>query len=439
VNLAEQIFAAGIVGAGGAGFPTHKKLTREAHLLVINAAECEPLLASDRYIMREHAPEVVAGVMAVADEYDIARVVLGTKRHYQREIAALQAAIDAAGARIEIAAVDSFYPAGDEQILIYEITGESVPPGGIPLALGIIVINVTTAYQIDLARHGEAMTRRVVTVTGSVAGPRLVDAPVGALPQDLIAAAGGATCDPYAFIKGGPMMGHFLTSDNVCDIGYGKADGGLIVLPHDHPLVLFNAKPQDHYLNNTSACIQCQLCTDMCPRYLIGHMMRPHRVMRAIHTFTHPEDLTDALLCCECGICELFACPMGLSPRKVNQYAKQVLRQAGVTSADPAVYPEHTVDRPWRHIPQARLIDRWQLSAYPTQLDELVTLEPARVSIPTKHGTGAPSVPTIAVGDRVSVGQVIAAVPPDALGAQVHASIDGRVTAVDPGHITIER
>ncbi|MCL2315520.1 MAG: 4Fe-4S dicluster domain-containing protein [Actinomycetia bacterium] len=438
-DLVDLVFAAGVVGAGGAGFPTHKKLEASPRLLIVNGAECEPLLASDRYLMRRHADEIVAGVLAVADACDIPRVVIGTKSHYEREIEALRAAIRAAGAPIEIHGGDSFYPAGDEQVLIYEITGETVPPGGIPLALGIVVINVTTARHIELARRGEPMTRRLVTVTGSVAHPCLVDAPVGALPADLIAAAGGTTCDPFAFVRGGPMMGRYLPGDQADVMGYGKADAGLVVLPAHHPLVMFNETPEAHYLNNTSACIQCQLCTDMCPRYLIGHQMRPHLVMRSVSTFTYPEDLADALLCCECGICELFACPMGLSPRKVNEYAKRVLRARGVNRGDPEVHPEYTAERACRGIPQARLIDRWQLGSYPTDLDDVVRLDPARVTIPTRHGVGVPADPVVAVGETVVAGQVIASVDRAVTGALVHASIDGRVASVDASHITIER
>ncbi|MCL2780704.1 MAG: 4Fe-4S dicluster domain-containing protein [Actinomycetia bacterium] len=439
MDLARLIYDAGVVGAGGAGFPTHRKLLPDAGLLVVNAAECEPLLASDRYLMRHCAEQIVAGIVAVVDEFAIGRVVIGTKRHYVAEIAALRAAISAAGADIEIGAVDSFYPAGDEQVLIYELTGQTVPPGKVPIALGIVVINVTTAYQIHRATLGEPMLRRAVTVNGAVRAPRLVDAPVGTTPADLIAAAGGASCERHAFIKGGPMMGPCFAADAAGSFGYGKADSGLVVLPAEHPLVAFAGKPLEHVLGQTSACIQCRLCTDMCPRYLIGHQMRPHLVMRVAQTRTHVADLADALLCCECGICELYACPMGLSPRRVNVWAKGVLREAGVTAGDPNIYPEQTADHPMRKIPQSRLIERWRLDPYPTELDEVVSIAPSRVLIPTKHGVGRPADPIVAVGDRVSAGQVIATVDQSAIGALVHASIDGRVSAVDATQITIER
>lgn len=439
-TLARQVFDAGIIGAGGAGFPTHKKLVAGAKLLVVNATECEPLLASDRYAMRTFAPDIIEGITTLAEALAVPRVVIGTKAHYSREIAALKSAIAAAGADIEIHLLDSFYPAGDEQVLIYEITGESVPPAGIPIDIGIIVVNVTTALNVARAVHGAPVTRRYVTVTGEVAKPTIVDAPVGTTAADLIAAAGGAQVAPYAIVRGGPMMGKQFTMDAAANMGFGKADSGLIVLPWDHPLINFGSQPIDRIvLQARSICIQCRLCTDMCPRFLIGHQMRPHRVMRSVGTTTHPEDLTDALLCCECGICELYACPMGLSPRRMNQHVKGMLRADGIGVADHSVHEENTADRQYRHIATGRLIERLHLGDYPTDIDDVTVFEPTSVTIPLRHGVGKPSTPTVGVGDQVEVGQVIAAVDFADVGCVVHASIAGRVSAVEHDAIRIER
>ncbi len=438
MGLIEQIFEAGVVGAGGAGFPTHKKLAGKAHTLVVNAAECEPLLASDRYIMRTHAGEIIEALTAVRKEFGIGRVVIGTKAKYAREIAALEAAIRGQGADIEVFKTGSFYPAGDEQILIYEITGETVPPGGIPLALGIVVINVTTAYNIRRAMDGVPVTRRYVTVNGEVGTPCIVDAPVGASVADCIAAAGGAAKDRYAFVRGGPMMGQKHPMDRAESTALGKQDGGLVVLGADHPLITFEAMPVKHMINQArSVCIQCRYCTDLCPRYLIGHKLRPNRVMRSIATGTCEDDLTDAMLCCECGICELFSCPMLLSPRKMNIYIKGLLREKGVTLEDKTIYPAQTDGREYRAISQHRLIDRWALSAYPTDIETVAVCSPQSVHIPLKHGVGRPSEPTVQPGDRVQPGDTVAAVAFEDVGCMVHASIAGTVTAVDSSGITI--
>ncbi|MDR1432030.1 MAG: SLBB domain-containing protein [Propionibacteriaceae bacterium] len=438
--LLKLVFAAGVIGAGGAGFPTHKKLAAGAKLLVVNAAECEPLLASDRYIMREFPAEIVAGAQSVAQALGIPRVVIGTKKKYSREIAALRAAIAEAGAAIEIFGVESFYPAGDEQTLIYEITGQSVPPGGIPLQIGIIVINATTALNIQRGIQGVPVTRRFVTVTGAVAEPVIVDAPVGTTVEDLIKAAGGTPLPRYAIVRGGPMMGKQFQMEAAATMGYGKADGGLIVLPADHRLIQFCSKPIDQIIAQTrSICIQCAMCTEMCPRYLIGHQMRPNRVMRSVGTNTHPTELLDALLCCECGICELYACPMGLSPRRMNVYVKGMLRAEGAKITDQTIHLEQSESRPYRRIAQSRLIERLGLGDYPTQLDNCRSFEPQKVIIGLRQGVGKPSSPRVAVGDSVHVGDVIAGVDFSEAGALIHASIDGLVSEVTADQIKIER
>lgn len=440
LGLLEQIFQAGVVGAGGAGFPTHKKLVDGAKLLIVNAAECEPLLASDRYLMREYADEIIKGLQAVQKEFHIPRVVIGTKKKYTQEIEALEKAIAANHAEIEIAGVGSFYPAGDEQILIYEITGETVPPGGIPLALGMMVINVTTAHNIYRAMQAQPVVQRYVTVTGEVHSPSIINVPVGTSIADCIKAAGGAKVERYAIVKGGPMMGRHYPMESAESLTIGKQDGGLVILPEEHPLIQFGKKPVEHMINQArSVCIQCSYCTEMCPRYLIGHKMRPHRVMRTVGTGTYATDLMDALLCCECGICELYACPMGLSPRKMNIYVKGLLRQQGAKIEDKTVYTEQTKPRDYRMIAQSRFINRLVLSSYPTHLDEYCGYQPDKVVIPMSHGIGKPSAPRVAVGDKVAQGDVIAGVDFADVGCMIHASITGKITAVDSQTITIER
>jgi len=440
LDLLNRIFNAGVVGAGGAGFPTHKKLPDGLRLLLINAAECEPLLCSDRFVMRNFAAEIVEALVTLKDEFKIPRVVIGTKKKYVREIKALKEEIASQGAEIEIHTVSSFYPAGDEQILIYEVTGETVPPGGIPPMLHIAVINVTTALNICRAMKGIATTRHYVTVNGAVRQPVIVDSPVGAKIPDVIKAAGGVTVGRYSVIMGGPMMGPQFSMDESESLVIGKTDGGIIVLPETHPLIQFSKKSHKHMmLQAKSACIQCTYCTEMCPRYLIGHRIRPNRIMRSLATGTCETDLPDALLCCECGVCELFACPMMLSPRKMNIYVKGLLHERGIKAAGQPVHSAQTEQREYRRISQSRIIHRLGLSEFPTELDQVVSLDPDEIRVPLKHGVGKPSVPAVKSGDVVEEGQVIAGVEFSDVGCLVHAPITGVVKAVDDSGITIKR
>jgi len=390
--------------------------------------------------MRNFAAEIIEALVAVKDEFQIPRVIIGTKQKYTREIAALKKEIEARGAGIEFSAVSSFYPAGDEQVLIYEATGETVPPSGIPPMLGIAVINVTTALNIGRAMKGIPVTRRYITVNGAVGSPVIVGAPVGAKLSDVINAAGGAAVNPCTIIKGGPMMGPQFPMSEAEALVIGKADGGLVVLPESHPLIQFSRKPLEHMINQAkSVCIQCSYCTEMCPRYLIGHRLRPNRVMRSMATGTCETDLADALLCCECGVCELFACPMQLSPRKMNIHVKGLLREKGIKVAGQTVYEAQAEPREYRRVSQNRIIGRLGLGEYPTELEHVVPLELEEVRVPLKHGVGKPAVPVVKAGDRVEAGEPVAGVEFADVGCMVHASIAGVVTAVDEFGVTIRR
>lgn len=439
MEILEKIFSGGVVGAGGAGFPTHKKLVPGVKMLIVNAAECEPLLCSDRLVMRRHAGKVIDALILLRDELNIGEIVIGTKKKYTQEIAALQDAIDQRKANIRIHGVGSFYPAGDEQILICEITGKTVPPGGIPLALDIVVINVTTAMNIDDAVQGIPVTEKYITVSGEVAHPCIVHVPVGTSVADCIAAAGGPLKDVETIVMGGPMMGKQYDISQLDQLYIGKSDGGILLLPSGHPLPKFVQKPLQHVLNVAkSACIQCSYCTEMCPRYLIGHNLRPNRVMRLIATGTNPEDMKDALLCCECGICELYACPMFLSPRQVNIFIKGELRKKGIRDVPQEINASYKEMREYRRIAQDRIISRLDLTSYPTHLEEVRAVDPQRVCIALRHGIGKAASPIVQVGECVKKGQKIATVDFADVGSEVHASVDGCITAVD-NWITIER
>lgn len=136
ISIVEKIWDAGIVGFGGAGFPTHAKLKGRIEYLIINVAECEPLLRTDRYIMRNEASSLIRTLAALKEELCIPSCVIALKEHYHEEANALRKAIAEENAPIRLHLMESFYPAGDEQTIVYEVTGKAVPPGGIPIAVG---------------------------------------------------------------------------------------------------------------------------------------------------------------------------------------------------------------------------------------------------------------------------------------------------------------
>ncbi len=445
MNLVELVKDAGIVGAGGAGFPTHIKLNAKAEYFIINAAECEPLIETDKYICREYADKLVVAIVATAAHLGASRTVIAIKEKYQPEISALKDAISKSGASIELFLMKSYYPAGDEQIIVQQVTGRSVPERGIPLAVGAVVSNVGTLLGVYNAIDGKSVTRKLLSVVGEVENTIMLDVPLGTPITDCIAQA-VPKIDDYRIILGGPMMGKCVTdSEQIKKEVVKKVSGNIIVLPKDHYLFKRNNLPLSSIKHQTrSACIQCRMCTDLCPRYQIGHTIRPHLVMRNLHRVDSISDNSeftrafgDAANCCECGICEMFACPMGLSPRKVNIFAKQLLRERAIDVpklAEPQALS--TVDN--SKIPTTRLVARLGLSKYYAKhAKETVRLDTTCVELPLSQHIGKPSQPVVSVGDTVVLGQLIATIPENSLGANLHASIAGVVSAVTDKSIII--
>lgn len=430
MDLIEKIFDAGIVGAGGAGFPTHIKLNCSVEYLIINGAECEPLLETDKYLMRADSFKLIKAMEEVGKRIKAEKLIIGLKAKYREEIRVLRKTIEELDSKVELFLLDNFYPAGDEQILVYEITKRSIPAGGIPLDVGVVVSNVGTLINIYEAMYEKPVINKYVTVIGEIKKPCILKVPIGMSVDKCIKAAGGTLIDDYAVILGGPMMGNIIYREETKVEFITKTIGALIVIPRDHYIVNRKELPIKHIVNRAkTSCIQCSMCTDMCPRNLIGHKLRPHRIMRSLGMSEGNEKiLMEALICCECGICELYACPMGLSPRRMNAYVKDKLRKKGVRYQNEQEKTIAKEIREYRKIPVNRLISRLDLSKY-KDIDVTGPFEVKsnRVCIPLKQCIGKASNPVVSVGDTVSKGQLIGKIEIGELGANVHSSIDGKV------------
>jgi Na+-translocating ferredoxin:NAD+ oxidoreductase RnfC subunit len=437
MSLLDKIQAAGGVGAGGAGFPTTLKLNAQVEYLLVNAAECEPLLQTDKYVMRNFAPQIVEAVEETAKQVGAKQVFIAVKGVNRKEIDALTAAIAERQSIVKIFELDNYYPAGDELMLVYDITGRTVPPGAIPLKVGCVVSNVGTMLHIYDALRDKPVTHRYLTVTGKVNKPVVLRAPLGISFAECIEAAGGASIADYKVINGGPMMGVVSKGTDTGKNFVTKTTSGIIVLPGSGNFV---ATTDDlavrHILNRAkAACIQCSFCSDLCPRRLIGHQLRPHLVMRrmAMQDFDKPlppsEQVKEAFLCCGCGICETFACPMGLSPRQVNKYVKRELKGQKFEQTEPLT-PDKL--REYRKIAPQKIMARMGLGdLYNSKADSFIDLGTKVVHIPVSQHIGAPAEPCVAQGETVSCGQRIAkAVEGGPPSANIHASIDGRVVSV---------
>lgn len=283
MSITDQIFAAGVVGCGGAGFPTDVKLKGSVSHLILNGAECKPLLRTDRWIMRNKAVRVVEAAEAVRRELGAEDCAIVLKKGYVKETAALEEAIAATGAGVRLHKLESFYPAGDEQVMVHEVTGRVVPPAGIPLDVGAVVSNVATMLCIRDAMDGIPFTHKYLTVTGEVARPTVLRVPVGTSFRKCIRLAGGALAQRYFVVSGGPMMGAALSQEAAEQAVVTKTTSGILVLPEEGYLSRHNQIDLRHTIARArSACIQCSYCTQLCPRHLLGHPLQPHRIMRKL-------------------------------------------------------------------------------------------------------------------------------------------------------------
>ena len=175
MNFLDAVYNAGVVGAGGAGFPTHLKMTKEVGTFIVNGAECEPLLEVDKFLMREKTYELIKGMEIIAGNLKAARVVLGLKKKYKAEIKKLSETIKELDSNVELFLMDNFYPAGDEQIMVKDITGKSIPAGGIPLDVDAVVSNVGTVINVYEAIEEKPVTKKYVSVLGEVNNPVMLE------------------------------------------------------------------------------------------------------------------------------------------------------------------------------------------------------------------------------------------------------------------------
>jgi len=436
----EDVAEAGVVGAGGAGFPTHVKLAGRADTVLINAAECEPLLHKDKEVLRDYADEVLDGLRNAMDLVGAKQGRIGIKEKYHDVINLLQGKVSTG---IEVAPLRDAYPAGDEFILVYDVLGRVIPPGGIPLAVGAVVMNVETAMNVSLAGQ-QPVTDKFLSVAGAVAEPITLRVPLGVTLAQCVAAAGGPTIPDPHYIVGGVMMGRLEDNHEAL---VEKTTGGVIVLPGDHVVVRRRRQDWQQIARiGRSACDQCSFCTELCPRWLLGHPIEPHKAMRSLgFNLVGEANVIGTSFCCECNLCSLYSCPEDLDPKNVCTQNKRRLAAEKRRWENPPFNPQ----RPELHMnnrkaPMTRLMRKLGLTGF-RNVGPLVerSLDVQRVGIPLKQHLGAPCQPVVKVGESVRRGQVLGRPPVSngkpALGAPVHASIDGQVKAIDAGVIWIEK
>ena len=436
-ELIEILRNNGVVGCGGAGFPSYAKINKSADTVILNCAECEPLLKLHRQVMEKYAYEIMTALEDVAAAIEAENIIIAIKPSYEGAVNAIKANLPSFK-NIRIGLLPEVYPAGDEVVTIYETTGRVVPPGSIPIAVGCVVYNVETMLNAYNAIHrGKPVTEKYVTVCGEVKNPVTLKVPLGMSFRELVELAGGATADNVTYLCGGPMMGSLVTLDDVVT----KTTSDVIVIPENSYVVQHRRGSIKLQFNRAkSVCCDCFMCTDLCPRHLLGHPIDPAEFMATGVSFRseNTKPFLGTLYCCGCGICEMYACNQGLSPRTLIFECKTNLRKHGVAMAEQVELAPVSRQRNRRMVSKERLTARLGLSRYDVNAPLTETeIRTERLKLPLSQHIGAPCLPLVKEGDTVKAGDMIAKTPETALGTALHAPADGRIESVTDKYIIL--
>ncbi len=437
MDLAEKIFNAGVVGAGGAGFPTHVKAKSNVEFVLVNGAECEPLIHKDFELMKNFAPEIVKGVEMMIQQTSAKKSFFGIKSKNGAAIEAVEK--NYKNGKIETCQLGDFYPSGDEYELVYAATKRLIPPYGLPLDVGCVVNNVETFYNISRAAEDKPVTHKFVCVAGAVKKPSSFFVPIGASFKDLLAHAGGSSVSEYGIFVSGILMGRLTFDLNEVVT---KTTAGIIILPIDHYLVGRTNRPvQDKNRIGKSACDQCSYCTEICPRYLLGYDVQPHKVMRSLGFTSSGETLWNqyADLCCSCGLCTLYSCPEDLYPREACDQGKASNKKMGTRYQQQKPVKVHPI-KEGRRVPLKQLMKKLNILQFDAHTPFTKNIpDVANVKIMLKQHVGTTAKSIVKLGQQVSEGELIADIESGNLGAKIHASISGKISHVSDDFVKIEK
>ena len=317
-EFVKAIRASGLVGLGGASFPTHIKFNPKnidaVHTLIVNAAECEPFITSDHRLMLEDAEDLIAGCQLVMKFLGLSEGFIGIEDNKMDAIQHLDQLLAAKGiTNIKTFKLQARYPKGAERVLVYEVTGKTMNAGVLPADLGIILSNVTTlAFVGQYFRTGMPLVTKRMTVDGdAVARPTNVIAPIGTQIHDVIEFCGGYKQEPRKILMGGPMMGRAIFSDE------------LPIVKNNNAILAFS-KAQA-LVKEETACINCGRCHQACPFKLIPTALAKAYEMRDAQALS---DLK-VMQCMECGSCS-YICPARRPLAFFNKLGKGVVKEAGI-------------------------------------------------------------------------------------------------------------
>ena len=313
-ELIAIIREAGIVGMGGATFPTHVKLSSsigKVDTVIVNASECEPYIVADDRLCQEYPDELVSGLLIIMKILGVKNAHIGIEDNKPAAIAALRAAIDPKTG-VVVDALPTKYPQGGEKQMVYAVTGKEIPSGGLPAAVGCAVFNAATCKAIhDAVYNGMPLIRRIVTVSGDILmEPKNLMVPIGT-SFDILSQAAGRSSNPYKILSGGPMM------------GAAQFDVSVPVIKGTNAITILGEK--NKFYVETSRCIRCGKCIEACPMKLMPVLMYKAMLSNDL------EEIKAANImdCIECGCCA-YTCPAAVPLVHGFRTAKLAIRNAAM-------------------------------------------------------------------------------------------------------------
>ena len=319
-EIRNYVKEAGIVGMGGAGFPTHVKLTpkneNEIDYVIVNGSECEPYLTSDYRMMLEEPERLIGGLNVILRLFDHAKGVIAVEDNKPDVIAELRRIADNTELdpkdEVRVLQLKSRYPQGAEKVLVQACTGRKVPAGGLPADVGCLVMNIASvSFLASYMRTGMPLTKKRVTIDGSaIKEPRNVIVPIGTPIKDVIEFCGGYKSEPKKMLMGGPMMGIAIVSDE------------LPILKQNNAILAFDENEAKMY--ETTDCIRCGRCVAACPMNLMPTKLEKAAQKKDVEAL----NALDVMTCMECGCCA-FSCPAGRRLVQSIRMGKAYVRKAG--------------------------------------------------------------------------------------------------------------
>lgn len=426
----------GIVGAGGAGFPSYAKLSSDADTVILNCAECEPLFKLHRQLLSKYAAEILWALNVVKETVGAKSAIVAIKSSYTGAIESVNEYIGLYDG-MTVSTLPEIYPAGDEVITIYETTGRVIEPGKLPISQGVIVFNVETMLNTYYAiKENTPVCFKYITVAGEVKNPCTVRVPLGITFKEAVKLAGGLTCDDAEYLSGGAMTGGLAKPSDVVT----KTTNAVLVLPKDHPVIMKKkTNTKINIYRAMSACCQCRMCTDICSRNLLGHPIEPHSVMRAVSKGMTRDiaAVMNTAYCSQCKLCEMYACQQGLMPGTLIGALRGEIRSKGIKLQNEPEFKGVDEHRSYKTVPMERLIARLGLVKYNVEAP-LCDLKPEtkEFKIALCQHIGQPAKALVKKGDKVKAFDKIATC--EGLGAEIHSPLSGTVKEITEKFIILK-